>query len=82
MFIKILHQAECHLKRIKQNIKHVVWRLVLIVSYSSIKIVLIDQDLLQNRIISFTLNTELFIDKDVSKTGETLHEECHLKLRK
>jgi len=33
-------------------------------------------------IISFTLTTELFIDKDVSKTDEILHEECHLKRRK
>ena len=38
--------------------------------------------MLQNIIIYVTLATELFIDKDVSKTDETLHEECHLKRRK
>jgi len=32
--------------------------------------------------IYVTLTTELFIDKDVSKTDETLQEECHLKRRK
>ena len=30
----------------------------------------------------FTLTTELFMHKDVSKTDETLDEECHLKRRK
>ena len=30
-------------------------------------------------IIYVTLTTELFIDKDASKTDDTFHEECHLK---
>jgi hypothetical protein len=28
------------------------------------------------------MTTELFIDKDVSKTDETLHDECIFKCRK
>jgi hypothetical protein len=28
------------------------------------------------------ITTELFIDKDVSKTDETLHDECTFKCRK
>jgi hypothetical protein len=39
-------------------------------------------DLCRKNIIYVTLTTELFIDKDVSKTDETFHEECHLKRRK
>jgi hypothetical protein len=39
-------------------------------------------DLCRKNIIYVTLTTELFIDKDVSKTDETFHEECHLKRKK
>ena len=44
--------------------------------------ILIYQDVLRKMIISFALTTYLFVDKDVSKTDETLHDECHLKQRK
>jgi hypothetical protein len=33
-------------------------------------------------IFNVIMKTELFINKDVRKTDETLHEECHLKQRK
>jgi len=49
---------------------------------SQLNFFLIFQDLLRKIIIYATLTTELFIDKDVSKTDENLHEECHLKQRK
>jgi hypothetical protein len=34
-----------------------------------------------NRFFYEFMTTELFVDKDVSKTNETLHEECILKCR-
>ena len=36
----------------------------------------------ENRFFYEFMTTELFVDKDVSKTNETLHEECILKCRK
>ena len=59
-----------------------MWRPVLLFDQTQSEIFYFFQDLLQNIIIYVTLATELFIDKDVSKTNETLHEERHLKRRK
>jgi hypothetical protein len=59
-----------------------VWRPVLLFDQIQSEFIFIFQDLLQKIIIYATLAPELFIDKDVSKTDETLHEECHLKRRK
>ena len=39
-------------------------------------------DLCLKNIIFVTLTTDLFTDKNVSKTDETFHEECHLRRRK
>jgi hypothetical protein len=36
----------------------------------------------ENRFVYEFMTTELFIDKDVSKTDETLHDECIFKNRK
>ena len=36
----------------------------------------------ENRFFYEFMTTELFIDKDVSKTDETLHDECIFKSRK
>jgi hypothetical protein len=36
----------------------------------------------ENRFVYEFMTTELFIDKDVSKTDETLHDECIFKSRK
>ena len=59
-----------------------MWRPVLLFDQIQSEFIFIFQDLLQKNIIYVYLATELFIDKDVSKTDETLHEECHLKRRK
>jgi hypothetical protein len=59
-----------------ESIKRVVWHLVLFVWSNRIRNCSFSQYLLQKMIFYEFMTTELFINKDVSKTYESLHDEC------
>ena len=65
-----------------KSIKRVVWHLVLIVWSNRIRIVHIINICYKNWFFYEFMTTELCINKDVSKTDETLQDECIYKCRK